>query len=219
MKDILTGKTKRHLILDPQSGLLVHNEMLDSLNRIRDDASLAGFQLAMTSAFRSFEDQLKIWNAKARGEKILYNDKSIPLDYQSLTKKEILYAILRWSALPGASRHHWGSDFDVYDHNAITLDYKVLLLPEETAPQGIFGSFHLWLDQNLDRYNFFRPYSIDTGGIAPERWHLSYAPISSTYQASLSFELIEETIKNSDIELKEIILEELPEIYRRFINI
>lgn len=219
MIDILTGKTKKHLTLDTQSGFFIHNEMLSSLDKIREAAAKAGFQLAMTSAFRSFEDQLKIWNAKARGERILYNDKSVPLNYDNLTKKEILYAILRWSALPGASRHHWGSDFDVYDKNSIVDNYIVQLLPEETEIDGIFGEFHAWLDKNLLQYNFFRPYAFDTGGIAPERWHLSYSPVSSHYQSLLSYELIEETIKDCDIELKELILEELPDIYQRFINI
>ena len=132
---------------------------------------------------------------------------------------EIVYAILRWSALPGASRHHWGSDMGVYDISRMPEDYKVQLVPQESEPGGPFYDFHLWLDDNLKHFNFFRPYAHDLGGIAPERWHLSYAPISHEYQQALTFELLEETISNADIELKPIILKELPEIYQRFINI
>ena len=33
-------------------------------------------------------------------------------------------AILLWSALPGASRHHWGTDFDVFDRAAVPPDYR-----------------------------------------------------------------------------------------------
>ena len=32
-----------------------------------------------------------------------------------LSPLEQLQAILRFSALPGTSRHHWGTDLDVYD--------------------------------------------------------------------------------------------------------
>ena len=29
-----------------------------------------------------------------------------------------------------------------------------------------------------ESYGFFRPYARDRGGVAPERWHLSYAPLA-----------------------------------------
>lgn len=219
MKNILTGKTQEHLILDEISQLMIHKRAQPALATLRDDAAKAGFSLQMTSAFRGFEQQLSIWNAKALGKRILYDDHGIALDYSTLSPTEIVYAILRWSALPGASRHHWGTDIDVYDKSRMPEGYKVELLPQETAPGGVFGDFHLWLDDHIKNYNFFRPYAHDLGGIAPERWHLSYAPIANEYQKQLTFELIEETISQTEIEFKSIILKELPEIYQRFINI
>ena len=38
---------------------------------------------------------------------------------------------MRWSAIPGSSRHHWGTDLDVYDAAAVTPDYQVQLTPQE----------------------------------------------------------------------------------------
>jgi LAS superfamily LD-carboxypeptidase LdcB len=219
MKDIITGKTQEHLVLDEESNLLIHREVLASLKKMREKAVGAGFSLKIASAFRSFEQQLNIWNAKAKGLRPLLDSNGVALDYNSLSPTEVVYAILRWSALPGASRHHWGSDMDVYDISRMPEGYKVLLLPQESETGGPFYDFHLWLDDNLEHFNFFRPYAHDLGGIAPERWHLSYAPISNEYQQALTFELLEETISNADIELKPIILKELPEIYQRFINI
>lgn len=219
MKDILTGKTQIHLVQDQASQLFIHKEMQPALEQLKLEAEKTGFSLKIVSAFRGFDHQLSIWNAKAQGLKPLYNDQGILLDYQALSPKEVLYAILRWSALPGASRHHWGTDIDVVDAKALTEGYKIQLTPEETMPEGIFGPFHIWLDQHLVETDFFRPYEIDRGGIAPEKWHLSYAPLSADYQKRLSFELVQETIAHANIELKPIILQELPEIYQRFIDI
>ncbi|MCZ8486094.1 D-alanyl-D-alanine carboxypeptidase family protein [Vibrio lentus] len=39
---------------------------------------------------------------------------------QRSSEQQKLSAILRWSALPGASRHHWGCDFDVFAHQSFT---------------------------------------------------------------------------------------------------
>lgn len=219
MKDIITGKSQTHLILDEESNLLVHKEVLASLQTMREEAAAAGFNLKLASAFRGYDQQLNIWNAKAKGLRPLLDSSGVALDYSTLSPTEIVYAILRWSALPGASRHHWGSDMDVYDSSRMPEGYKVQLVPQESQPGGVFADFHLWLDDNLKYFNFFRPYAHDLGGIAPERWHLSYAPIANEYQKALSYELLEETISSADIELKPIILKELPEIYQRFINI
>lgn len=217
--EILTGQTEKHLVLDERSQKLIHIDMQESLTDLRSAAYLNGFELQITSAFRSFEQQLAIWNAKAQGLRPLLNDQGVALNFEELSKKEVLYAILRWSALPGASRHHWGSDFDVYDSMNITSDYKVQLTPEETMGDGPFAAFHDWLDDNLEAYGFYRPYQFDKGGIAPERWHLSYGSISNEYQKHMSIDVIEELITKSDILLKEEVLSELPHIYKTYINI
>ena len=51
-----------------------------------------------------------------------------------------------FSALPGASRHHWGTDIDVYDANAVSSDYVVQLSLKEVGSGGVFDSLHKWLD-------------------------------------------------------------------------
>ena len=219
MKNILTGKTQEHLIVDPESNLLIHREVLPHLQNLRSAAKFKGFSLQLTSAFRGFDQQLSIWNAKALGLRTLYNDQGVALNYNELSPTEVVYAILRWSALPGASRHHWGTDMDVYDKSKLPEGYQVQLLPQESEPGGVFEKFHLWLDDNLEDFNFYRPYAADLGGIAPEKWHISFAPISKSYQEALTYDLVEETIMSSEIELKSIILRELPEIYQRFISI
>ena len=42
-----------------------------------------------------------------------------PIDGAALAPQERIEAILLWSALPGASRHHWGTDLDLIDRRAV----------------------------------------------------------------------------------------------------
>jgi hypothetical protein len=37
---------------------------------------------------------------------------------------------------------------------------------------------------------FYRPYAVDRGGVAPERWHLSYAPLAAACERGLSASLL-----------------------------
>jgi LAS superfamily LD-carboxypeptidase LdcB len=146
------------------------------------EAEKAGFRLAIASAHRSFERQLRIWNGKLCGERAVFDDQDRPVDLRCLDPQECLHAVLRFSALPGTSRHHWGSDLDVYDAAAVPMDYRVQLSAAEVEGEGVFAPLHDWLDERISAgqsFGFYRPYDRDRGGVAPERWHLSYAPIAS----------------------------------------
>jgi hypothetical protein len=102
----------------------------------------------------------------------------------SLSAQDKLHAILRFSAIPGTSRHHWGTDLDIYDAAAMSPDYQLQLSPQEVAAGGLFDPLHCWLDERMaagESRGFYRPYASDCGGVAPERWHLSYAPLSADY--------------------------------------
>ena len=83
------------------------------------------------------------------------------VDIEALTPWELAQAILRWSALPGASRHHWGTDFDIYDRRAMPEGYQIQLTPDEVEGAGLFAPMHNWLDDflNSDQTHFYRPYN------------------------------------------------------------
>lgn len=178
------------------------------------------FDLKIVSAYRSYEAQKNIWQAKAQGLRPLLDDEGEKLDYELLSREEILKAMLRWSAIPGASRHHWGVDFDVIDQNAVPSNYQVQLTPQETSAAGIFGPLHLWLDemiaQNLS-VGFFRPYERDLGGVSPEKWHLSFRPLSEGFLEQYSFELFQKTIEKSDLELKDLLLDDARFYYDQYV--
>ena len=126
-------------------------------------------------------------------------------------------AILAWSAIPGGSRHHWGSDVDVIDAAAMPDGYQVQLQPAEYAPDGVFARLAAWLDRHMGGFGFFRPYGSDRGGAGIEPWHLSYAPVASPAIESLSLSVLRTAIVHGDMLGKEAVLDRLPEIYTRFI--
>lgn len=215
---ILTGRSQEHLIYDELNKCLLHKNMINDFHKLQISALKEGFNIEVYSSFRSFEQQLNIWNNKATGKRVLLDDNGQPLDFNSLNKTEVIYSILRWSALPGASRHHWGTDIDIIDRSSIDNNFKIELTPQECYGDGPFCKMHDWLDNHLEDFNFFRPYDIDRGGIAPERWHISYKPIAELFLEQLTLETIEDLIEQSSIELKKEVLFELPFIYEKFIK-
>ncbi|KPJ89430.1 MAG: hypothetical protein AMS18_12460 [Gemmatimonas sp. SG8_17] len=219
----LTGQTEQHLCSAADAELVgasVHREVVRPFLQLQDEARRAGFDLAILSGFRDFTRQLAIWNRKATGQQAVLDGNAVPLDIARLSEKELAFAILRWSALPGASRHHWGTDLDVFDAAAKPEGYEIELLPEEVDSGGMFGPLHDWLDQRIAAhaaFGFFRPYDRDRNGVAPERWHLSCASVAVSYENSLTIDVIRDTIQQGDIELKQAVLSQLDEIYQRFV--
>ena len=135
-------------------------------------------------------------------------------------ERDLVFAILRWSALPGASRHHWGTDLDVYDATARPAGYEIELIPEEVNRGGMFGRLHEWLDGCMasdTAFGFFRPYDRDHGGVAPERWHLSHAPIAVPLLEQLTPDALSHAVTTADMTLKDVVLAHLDEIYERFV--
>ena len=118
MTAVLTGKAEHHLCTSADAvslGARVHREVVEPFRSLKREARTAGFDLQILSGYRSFEQQLSIWNRKASGKLAVLDSDAVALDVEALSKRELVFAILRWSALPGASRHHWGTDLDVYD--------------------------------------------------------------------------------------------------------
>lgn len=197
----------------------VHRSIVADVDHLEAAAQTAGFTLGIASAFRDFDRQLAIWNDKALGRRPLLDDDEKPLDYRQLSHQELILRILRWSALPGASRHHWGTDFDVYDAGAVAAGYRLQLTHAETAADGVFADFYLWLEEYLHRHGdrFFRPYLHDAGGVASEPWHLSHTQSARQLQQHYSLAQLRELLQDADIALKQPLLQELDSIYERFI--
>ena len=126
-------------------------------------------------------------------------------------------AFAGWSALPGASRHHWGSEIDVIDAAALEPGARARLVPEEFAPGGRFERLNGWLDSNMGRCGFFRPYATFKGGFQPEPWHLSYAEVSTPALRVLTVDVLREAIEEADMPGQQTVLARLPELYERYV--
>jgi len=213
----ITGRARTHVVQLLEPRFAAHPQAAEAFMDMRAEARLAGIDLLPFSSFRDFKTQLRIWNYKYLGKKPLYDENGRVRDYASLSEEEIIRHILDWSALPGGSRHQWGTEIDVVDGAAMPEGYEPKLLPEEVGEGGIFHSLHDWLDANIARFGFFRPYKYYRGGMYPEAWHLSFAPLSLEAIKLVTPELLGAVLREADIEGREQVLEMLPEIYQKHV--
>ena len=217
----LTGRDESHLIT-LSSGHQLQAEATSAFESLQADALLAGFELGIASSYRSFERQCAIWNGKMLGLRPVHDDSGRALSLADLAVGDKIHAIMRFSALPGTSRHHWGSDLDVFDARAIPANYQLQLSPGEVATGGMFDPLHCWLDEQMvadQSYGFFRPYNMDRGGVAPERWHLSFAPLSLACESLCSESLIREALESGNIERWESVSADLETLLQRYVSV
>ncbi len=214
----LTGQTESHLVdvMVGQKCFLLNPNVSKDLLALKQAADDAGFHFNIASGFRSFERQLTIWNKKMSGDSILLDENSQPINSSLLSEIEKIRSILRWSSLPGASRHHWGTDFDVFDRNALPENTTLKLEPWEYL-QDHQHSFYLWLNDHLQHFGFFFPYQENSSGVAFEPWHISHYSTANQYLEALTVELLEKQLESAPILGKECVHQLLPEIYNRYI--
>lgn len=215
----LAGKSKNHLasLLIGKKYFKVHKDVTDDLTNLINAAKKAGFDFHLASGFRSFEQQLTIWNGKYSGLRVLLDNNSQVLDIFSLSDEEKIHSILRWSALPGASRHHWGTDFDVYDKAALPDNETIKLEPWEYL-QSHQKPFYQWLMNNAAKYGFYFPYQQDLGGVAIEPWHISHYFTTFDCLQELTIEVIRQQLRDEPLLGKKYVLPQLENIYTKYIN-
>ncbi|MBK8720807.1 MAG: M15 family metallopeptidase [Saprospiraceae bacterium] len=124
--------------------------------------------IVISSATRNFEYQKKIWEEKWNGKRRL-EDGTLATEISDPSERA--KKILQYSAMPGSSRHHWGTDFDI---NALNNAY---------FSKGKGKKLYDWLQKNAEKFGFRQPYSaFETGratGYNEEKWHWSYFPIAN----------------------------------------
>lgn len=213
----ITGRSRTHVVQLDEPRFAAHKETAEAFMDMRSEASFSGFDLIPFSSFRDFKTQLRIWNHKYLGKKPLYDIDGVVREHSDLSEEQVIGHILDWSALPGGSRHQWGSEIDVVDAASMPRGYSPKLLPEEVRDGGIFHPLHRWLDDNIHRFGFFRPYKLFKGGMFPEPWHLSFAPISMEAIKCVNPALLTSVIEEADILGKETVLGMIPKIYQNHI--
>lgn len=215
----LFGLTQAHLVSIQQSTLMIHRQCHAAFSAMQSAAAQEGIEIRVASGFRSFDRQLAIWNAKATGQRDCLDDAGNCLNLSRMSDFQAVQAIMRFSALPGASRHHWGTDLDVYDTARIGEDYALQLVEAEYRQGGPFHELDLWLSGHAGEFDFYRPYASDCGGVAAEAWHISYRPLAQRYSSALSTAGLARVLLDADMALKEPVLENLQYLFERYIQI
>lgn len=142
-----------------RSDAWLRKEVVEAFLRMAEAAKRDGIHLEIISATRNFKRQREIWERKWKG-----------LSGADSTKAK---DILQWSSMPGTSRHHWGTDFDL---NSLEPAYF-------ESGEGL--RIYQWLCENAGSYGFIQPFSPmgneRLSGYQEERWHWSYQPLAEPY--------------------------------------
>lgn len=147
--------------LTSKTGIYLRIEVYDQVKKMAEAAKKDGITLTILSATRNFDYQKGIWERKWNNTK-----------YKGWTDIKIATDILKYSSMPGTSRHHWGTDLDF---NSVEPAY---------FKSGAGKKVYDWLQKNAASYGFFQTYtSKENGrtGYNEEAWHWSYMPLSKEY--------------------------------------
>lgn len=155
-------------LTDRDGTYYLRKDVAEAFTRMEEAAAQDGVELRIVSATRNFNRQKQIWEAKWNGDRLLEGVEKAPEVYPDPAERAS--AILRWSSMPGTSRHHWGTDIDI---NRFTNDY---------FEQGRGLREYEWLQAHAADYGFCQPYSpkgeARPFGYNEEKWHWSYMPVS-----------------------------------------
>ena len=132
--------------------IYLYRDAYRAFSNMHASAKKDGIKLVILSAARNFWYQRKIWELKWKSGGEL-----------STAKK-----ILKYSAMPATSRHHWGTDIDL---NAFENAYFA-------KKEGL--KIYQWLQKNAARFGFCQVYTKKNKkrpyGYEEESWHWSYLP-------------------------------------------
>lgn len=109
--EILIGKSSTIQPLLKGDKIKLQSEVYDALQKMKKAAKKDGVHIMLVSGYRSFNHQKRIWNRKF--------DK---FRKQGYSVKQCIEKITNYTAIPGTSRHHWGTDVDLSDKYATSLN-------------------------------------------------------------------------------------------------
>ncbi|WP_315027530.1 M15 family metallopeptidase [Aggregatibacter segnis] len=219
--DMLTGKSREHLVNLPTSHSSHHFLQAQAMNAfqgLQQSAVKNGFNLQPASSFRDFARQQLIWNGKFNGERKVHDDAGNALDLSRLDDWQKSQAILRWSALPGASRHHWGTEIDIFDPDLLPQGQSLQLEPWEYEKGGYFFELSEFLTENLPHFDFSLPFMQMPAEkkIGREPWHISYIPLAEKAKQLFSAELLLQAWEKEEIAGKATLQQHFPQIFEQY---
>ncbi|MGN1281331.1 MAG: M15 family metallopeptidase [Succinivibrio sp.] len=169
------------------SVLMADRDAAKALSPLFVNAYEQGFELRIASAYRSFYKQFKIFDDKFKGKRPVLDEHEKPMDISVLSDEQKVKAIVRYSAVPGFSRHHFGTDFDVYAVNLLPEGQQLQLTAFEYEKGQYFHKLGQYLGSYLNKFGFIRPYN-GKGCIAYEPWHISFEKSASVFVKNFPLE-------------------------------
>ena len=146
----------------------VRKDVLAAFVKMYDAAKADGINLKVESATRNFANQKRIWEAKWTGKRLIEGGKDATKAWPN--PKDRALTILKWSSMPGTSRHHWGTDIDI---NQFENEYF-------ESGKGL--KEYEWLLANGAKFGFCQVYTPKDAarptGYNEEKWHWTYMPVS-----------------------------------------
>lgn len=150
--------------------MYLRNETLNAFLEMAKAADKEEIDLKIASATRNFDYQKNIWNNKWTGV-MLVNGKNLNASISDGLER--FKKILEYSAVPGTSRHHWGTDIDINDSTPSYFD----------SEKG--EKEYAWLVKNAISFGFCQPYNLKGSerpeGYNQEKWHWSYLPLAKIF--------------------------------------
>ena len=173
-KDYLMGKFRpsRDKRFVQTGGYYLRLETFNAFQQLRNEAAKNGINFRIVSATRTFDEQKRLWENKWNARMPVNTDTGEflpkPLTrFDNLTKDQRALRILEFTAMPSASRHHWGTDIDI---NEVNPSYWASMRGERE---------YKWLVENAPKFGFCQVYSANRQtGYKEEKWHWSYLPIA-----------------------------------------
>ncbi len=160
----LTGKADIELFGE---GINLRAAAHEAFVEMKKAAYQDGIDIKVVSSYRDYERQRAIFERKY----VTYTE-------EGMEPLEAIDEIVKYSTIPGTSRHHWGTDADLVDGSKRAEGD--LLVADKFEAGGPFEDFKKWMDAHSEDYGFYLVYT-DTPkrrGFKYEPWHYSYAPLS-----------------------------------------
>jgi LAS superfamily LD-carboxypeptidase LdcB len=156
-----------------REGLLLRKDTYEAFLRMHEAAQADGVQLVIRSATRNFNYQKGIWERKWTGQRKLSSGENAAHAFPNPEARAL--EILKYSSMPGTSRHHWGTDIDLNSFNNSYFE------------QGEGKKIYDWLSAHAAHFGFCQPYSPKgpkrPNGYNEEKWHWSYLPVAQPLTA------------------------------------
>ena len=200
--DILQGIKNPDLIGD---SIKLEKNTYYAYKKMEKAAKKDGISLKIVSAHRGYERQKFIWNKKYKK----FTEENL------LEPTQAINEIIRFSTIPGTSRHHWGTEIDIIDENY--SDEINVLMSSKFEKGGIFFEIKNWLNLNSEKFGFYITYdnNPERKGFEHEPWHYSYAPISKKMLSIFKKSDLKKLIVKDEINGSDFFSDEFIEKYKR----